>query len=366
MINRKCLEHFDWILMLSILVLSGFGILTIYSVTYDDPGFSDYEKQLVWFACGLVVMTVTALPDYRHWLKLAPVFYGFTTVLLIFILFTKPVLGVRRWIDFLGLIRVQPSELAKISLIMMLAYWLAKLRGNEPKFKDLIVPTILTGIPFVLILLEPDLGTSLILGPLFVILIFVSGYNIRIMAGIAIVTITIAGFTAPHILKPYQMNRIVSFLNPEADPLGSGYHLIQSKIAIGSGGYLGKGFKGGTQSYLDFLPVQDTDFIFSVWGEEHGFVGAVGLLILYLVVLMRILKCARQSRDVAGSYLCVGFAVMLCFQIFINIGMVIGLMPITGLPLPFMSYGGSACLINFFAIGLVLNVGMRKYPDYNV
>ncbi|MBN1355153.1 rod shape-determining protein RodA [bacterium] len=364
MIDRRCIEHFDWILLIAVLILSSLGVLTIYSVTGEDPGFSDYQKQMIWIGFGLIVLILTLLPGYQLILKFSSAFYILTSLLLIYILFTPPVLGVHRWIDIPGVIRIQPSELAKISLILILAHWMSKMGNEFPTLKDMAVPTLLTVFPFLLILAEPDLGTSLVLAPLFVILVFTSGFSVRFMAIFSATILAASILTAPHVLKPYQLKRIVSFLNPEEDPLGSGYHLIQSKIAIGSGGFWGKGFRGGTQSHLDFLPVQDTDFIFSVWGEERGFAGALILLALYLVVLLRIGRCARQARDKSGSYLCIGFAVMIFFQVFINIGMVIGLMPITGLPLPFMSYGGSACLINFFAVGMILNVGMRKFPDY--
>jgi len=185
------------------------------------------------------------------------------------------------------------------------------------------------------------------------------------MIGIAVAFIIPLFVIGPKIIKPYQLRRITSFMNPEADPLGAGYHLIQSKIAFGSGGFWGKGFKMGSQSHLDFLPVQDTDFIFAVWGEERGFIGGFLLLMLFILLILRSLRIARLSRDLFGTYLCTGIIVILFCQIVINTGMVIGLMPITGLPLPFMSYGGSSCLTNMFSMAIVMNIAVRRFEDYS-
>ncbi len=366
MFNRKYFEHFDWLLLLTVYTLNVLGVLTIYSATFSDPS-PDYRKQIYWIGASTVVLIFTLLIDYQTIIKYSWAFYSATLLGLIVVLFMPVYLGVHRWLFIPGIhYKLQPSEFAKLTLILILSFWGSRRRGAEPKFKDLIVPSLLTGIPFLLIVKEPDLGTALILMPLLVAIVFTSGFSIKKMLLIALVIIVPAVILAPHILKPYQMKRITSFLHPEDDPLGSGYHLIQSQIAIGSGGLMGKGFKSGTQSHLDFLPVQDTDFIFAVWGEERGFIGSLVLLSLYFLFLYRTLRIARLSKDLAGSYLCVGFAVMIFCQIIINSGMVIGLMPITGLPLPFMSYGGSASLTNFFSVGMILNVSMRKFPDYKI
>ena len=362
--NRRHFENLDWILLLTVLMLSVLGIITIYSVTCGDSGLQDYKKQIFWVAIGFMVMIGIMSFDYGTLVKNSPLIYGATIVLLIYILLAPAELGVHRWIQ-LGRFRLQPSEFAKLSVILILARWMARWRSTEPALKNLFPPSILVAIPFLLILMEPDLGTSLVLGPIFIALIFTSGFSFKKMVIFALLIIVPAVLVAPHVLKPYQMRRITSFLHPENDPLGSGYHLIQSQIAIGSGGLSGKGFKSGTQSHLNFLPVQDTDFIFAVWAEERGFAGAFLLIALFALLLYRSLRIARQARDLPGSYICVGLTVMLFCQILVNIGMVIGLMPITGLPLPFMSYGGSACLTNFFSMGLILNIGMRKFADYS-
>ncbi|MBN1550227.1 rod shape-determining protein RodA [bacterium] len=364
MIDRRYLEHLDWILLLTILAISTLGILTIMSVTYDDPGMADYKKQIIWVGAGFGLCLGLLFLDYKYIIKIAPAIYILSLAALIYVLLAPSELGVHRWIKLPGGIRLQPSEFSKLSLILILSWWMARWRGVPPKIKDLIIPAGLMSVQFLLIILEPDLGTSLIMVPIFVMLIFASGFSIKKMILIAIVIIIPAVTISPYILKPYQMKRITSFLNPESDPLGSGYHLIQSKIAIGSGGFWGKGYKSGTQSHLDFLPVQDTDFIFAVWGEEQGFLGNILLMTLFLVLLIRSLRNAKLSSDMAGFYVCIGLSTMIFCQIIINTGMVIGLMPITGLPLPFMSYGGSAALTNFFSMSVILNVGMRRFADY--
>ncbi len=363
----RSFEHIDVILLTLTLIISSLGILTIYSVTFDDPSPQDYKKQVLWVAIGICLALMTVMVDYSIWKKIAPILYVITTLLLIYLLaFGKKELGVQRWIPIPVLdIRIQPSEFAKLTLILVLSRWLTRWRGMEPKMKDLVFPAALTGIPFILILSQPDLGTSLLIVPIFLALIFVSGFSLKKMAILGLIALFLVIVVGPHVIKPYQWQRIVSFLNPEADPLGAGYHLIQSEIAFGSGGFWGKGFRMGSQSHLDFLPVQDTDFIFSVWGEERGFLGSVLLLLLFSFLIYRSLRAARLSNDLFGTYLCIGLTVMLFCQIFINTGMVIGLMPITGLPLPFMSYGGSSCLTNFFAIALIFNVGMRRFSAYS-
>jgi rod shape determining protein RodA len=365
MIDRRYIEHLDWFLLLLVCTLAVCGIVTIYSVTFDDPGLKDYQKQIIWVALSIGILIFTLFFDYKYWIKFSPILYGISSLLLIYVLFTPASLGVHRWILLPGDIRIQPSEFAKVSQILFLAYWFSRLRGLEPKMRDLFLPALIFSLPFLLILVEPDLGTSMTLAPLFISLVFCSGFSIKKMVAIILIFLIPTLCVSPYVLKPYQVKRITSFLHPEDDPLGSGYHLIQSQIAIGSGGIGGKGFKAGTQSHLDFLPVQDTDFIFAVWGEERGFLGATILLSIYFLLFFRILHIARLSRDLSGTYLCVGFAILLFCQVIINTGMVIGLMPVTGIPLPFLSYGGSASFVNFFSIGLILNVSMRKFPDYN-
>lgn len=363
--DRRLIEHFDWVFLGLSLLISGLGVLTIYGVTFSDPPPQDYVKQIIWITIGLGVISLVIMIDYKHYVKLSvALFFIIQGVLVFLLLFGVEELGVRRWIYLPVIGQVQPSEFAKIGIILVLSWWFSRLRTNHPGFKDLLVPFALTGTTLLLILIQPDLGTSLVLIPLFAVYVFSSGFSPKKMLLITVIVLSISASAGSRILKPYQVKRITSFLNPEADPLGAGYHLIQSKIAIGSGGLIGKGFKAGTQSHLNFLPVQDTDFIFAVWAEERGYIGFLLLIMLYSLLILRALRIARHARDSAGTYLCIGFVTLIFTQIVINMGMVAGLMPITGLPLPFMSYGGTACITNFLGIGMILNVGMRRFPDY--
>lgn len=363
---RRYLEHFDFLMLVLVLLLSALGILTIYSVTCDDAPLADYQKQIIWVGLGTALLLFILIFDYQLMKTYAPVFYGIILCLLVFLLVRGQFeLGVRRWIliPFINF-RLQPSEFAKPAVVLLLARWMEKWRGKPPTIKQLIVPGIITCVPLILILKQPDLGTSLMLPPVFLAMIFVSGFRMKTLLITGLCVLIPLGVIGPRVIKPYQMKRITSFLNPEEDPLGAGYQLIQSKIAFGSGGLTGKGFKQGPQSHLDFLPVQDTDFIFAVWGEERGFIGSIILLSLFLLLIFRCLLIARKANNLFGTYICVGLTTIMFCQIFINTGMVIGLMPITGLPLPFMSYGGSAALTNFASMAIILNIGMRSFSLY--
>ncbi len=366
MISRY-IEHFDFLLLFLALTLSGMGLLTIYSVTGDDPMPNDFQKQILWVVTGVILVAAMQFFDYRYLKKWAPVLYfGVVIALLYLVIRGQFELGVRRWIAIPGLdLKLQPSEFAKLTTVIMLARWMERWGGQQPRLSHLWMPVLIMGLPLALILKQPDLGTSLILPIIFLALIFVSGFKIRTLVILALLCGTPAFFAGKMLIKPYQMKRITGFLNPEADPKGAGYQLIQSKIAIGSGGLTGKGFKQGSQSHLDFLPVQDTDFIFAVWAEEWGFAGSLVLLALFTLFICRCLSTGKKSDDLFGFYLCTGITTLIFAQVFINIGMVIGLLPITGLPLPFMSYGGSACFTNYISIGIVLNVGMRSFPVYH-
>ncbi|MBN1880078.1 rod shape-determining protein RodA [bacterium] len=364
---KRYLEHFDFLLLITAGVISTLGILTIYSVTGENPSPNDFQKQMLWVLSGIILSVGIQFFDYRYLKKAAPFLYlGILLILIYLVIRGQFELGVRRWIVIPGLnIRLQPSEFAKPITVLMLARWMERWGDQQPGISHLWMPVIILGLPLVLIVKQPDLGTSLMLPPILLALIFVSGFRVRTLTILMLCIMIPVFFAGKIVIKPYQMKRITSFLNPEADPQGSGYQLIQSKIAIGSGGLTGKGFKQGSQSHLDFLPVQDTDFIFAVWAEEWGFLGAVGLLCLFILLICRCIGIAKKAEDLFGRYLCIGITTIIFSQIFINIAMVIGLLPITGLPLPFMSYGGSACFTNFLSLGLVLNIGMRSFPVYN-
>ena len=360
--DRRLISHFDWVLLLMTVLLLGIGVIAVYSATYTGgPRLSPWAtRQLSWAVIGLVGMFAAFAVDYRRLENWVYVLYGLSLVLLLLV----PVLGsfgggARRWIA-LGFFSVQPSELAKVALLLVLARDFH--RHASPQgygLRDLLYPTILAAIPAGLVLAEPNLGTAMVLGLLFVSLVFAAGIRLGslALAGLA------GGGVLPllwHHMKPYQKQRVLSFLNPDLDPLGAGYHMIQSKITVGSGMLWGKGFLQGTQNRLDFLPEKHTDFVFAVMAEEWGFVGTVVLLTLYGALLLRLLMIAWKARDRFGAFIAVGAASIVFWQMLINIGMNLGMLPVVGVPLPLLSYGGSSLLTVMVALGLALNVSTRR------
>jgi len=346
-----------------ILLIAALGVVVIYSANHNRPEefFRNlYIKQIYWVIYGLAAMFAAVLIDYRFFSRYAYHIYFLTTLALVYVLFFGVTAsGARRWI-LIGSMSVQVSEFAKIALILALAKYFESGRGRERyRLRDLIVPAILTGIIGYLIARQPDLGTAMIV--LFIFFVFIVAVEIhpRTLMGL----VTSALILAPILwlyLKDYQKTRIKTLFNPELDPLGAGYHAIQSKIAIGSGGFWGKGLLAGTQSRLNFLPEKHTDFIFSVFAEEMGFFGVAALLALYLILILKALNIAFRSADRFGLLVGLGITSGISFYIIFNIGMTIGLFPITGIPLPLLSYGGSSLITNFFALGLLLNIEMRR------
>ncbi|TYP57608.1 rod shape-determining protein RodA [Thermosediminibacter litoriperuensis] len=359
--DPKLLKNLEYQIIIVILLITALSILTITSATHATaPGGSfHYTKmQLIWFLLGLVAMAVVLMIDYHTIGMLSNAIYIANLVLLLVVLFMgKTTMGAQRWIP-IGPFSFQPSEFSKLAVIITLAKHLDK-KKTINNLKDLILVFVHVGIPMVLIMKQPDLGTSLVLLAIMFGMIFVAGTSLKLLLG------TVAAGVAAlpvlwQFLHDYQRMRILIFLNPNLDPLGFGYHVIQSKIAIGSGRFLGKGLFQGTQNQLDFIPEQQTDFIFAVLGEELGFIGGMVLLMLFFTLLYRTIRIAFRSRDILGSYMAAGVASMWVFQVLVNVGMTMGLMPVTGIPLPFMSYGGSSFLMNMMAVGLVLNIGMRR------
>lgn len=364
MFDRRLAQHFDWGLLGLTLLLGSMGIITLYSaVTAGAPTFQKvlYIKQVIWFGVGFALMIAAFLFDYKKLDQMSFFIYGFCVLLLVCVLlFGRYVSGSRRWL-MLGPFSIQPSELVKIGLIIGLARSYAKVANTGGVgFRELIVPVILTALPFILIVKQPDLGTALLLvmiaGSITLFVKIEKRTFICIIAA-GMVTIPLVWF----FLKGYQKRRILTFLDPDRDPLGAGYHIIQSKIAIGSGMITGKGFLKGTQNTLSFLPEQHTDFIFSVLAEEWGFVGSVGLIILFLMLIIWGLNIAYGCRDTFGIALSFGVTAMIFWQVFINIGMVMGLMPVVGIPLPLISYGGSSVITIMIGLGLLMNVRMRRF-----
>ncbi len=364
MVDRRLILHFDWRLLAMALGLSGIGVLAVVSATYGGPhhGLSPLAtKQIVWIGAGLVVMVGAVLIDYRTLATYAYPLYGAALLLLGLVSFVGHATGgSRRWIN-LGLFKLEPSEVAKLALVLAIVRYL---RDEPPRggwrLRQMIIPGLLLALPVALVLKQPDLGTALVLVLVAGTLIFVAGLNWRTAAVLTIGALLAAPVTW-HYLKPYQRERLVSFIDPHADPLGSGYHVIQSEIAIGSGGAWGKGFLKGTQARLNFLPEQTTDFIFSVFAEEFGFMGSVLLLALYGGLIAKGIWIARHARDRFGALLASGLTAMVFWQAVVNIGMAAGILPVVGIPLPLVSYGGSSLIAMIAAVGILISINTRRY-----
>jgi len=363
MFDRRLFSNFNWLYFTVILAIAVFGVVLIHSANHARPEafFRNlYIKQIYWILAGLGAMLVAILIDYRLLNRYAYLIYFVTVGLLIYVLFFGTIAsGSRRWI-FIGSYSFQVSELAKYALIIALAkYFEATKPQTEYGIKDMVLPALMTSVLGFLIIKQPDLGTALIIFFLFFIFLISVEINTKTLfrlVGSCIVLAPMAWF----FLKDYQKTRLRTLFNPEMDPLGAGYHTIQSKIAVGSGGFWGKGLFAGTQSRLNFLPEKHTDFIFSVLAEEIGFVGVSVLLLLYLFLILKGLNIAFRTADRFGLFLAIGIIASMSFYIIFNIGMTIGLFPITGLPLPLLSYGGSSLITHFFALGLLLNMDMRR------
>jgi rod shape determining protein RodA len=310
-------------------------------------------------------MFIFAKIDYHKLIDYVPWAYGVCLVALVAVLAVgQKVLGARRWIK-LGPMHFQPSEWVKLVLILAVARYFANLGARSLTWREILKAFALVGVPMLLVLKQPDLGTTLTYVPILVAGLFLGGINLRQAAILGTCGLVLIGgvWTSGKLLKPYQKARLTSFINPGNDPRGTGYQLLQSKIAVGSGGVWGKGAAKGTQTQGDFLPIPHADFIFAAFGEEHGFVGAFFVLLLYFFVLMRLIQNAQTAADLSGSLIIMGVVAVLTFQIAVNVGMVIGFMPVTGIPLPLMSYGGSSVLFTFLALGAVMNVRMRRFVN---
>jgi len=364
MFDRRLIQYFDWGLLFVTALIGLIGLVTLYSAATAGGQAvlkTMYLKQLVWYGIGFFVMIFCFIFNYKHLDQWANVIYLSCNGLLVMVLlFGKFVAGSRRWL-VLGPISVQPSELIKIAMIIALARYYSKAAGSAGvTLRELVVPCLLTAVPFLLIVKQPDLGTALMLvliGGSITLFVKIERRSLACLSGAGIVLIPSVWF----LLKGYQKQRILTFLNPDRDPLGAGYHIIQSKIAIGSGMIFGKGFLKGTQNVLSFLPEQHTDFIFSVLAEEWGLAGAVTLLFVFFLLLARGTSIAYKCRDPFGTILSVGITAMMFWQVLINIGMVMGLMPVVGIPLPFISYGGSSIITMMIGTGLLMNISMRRF-----
>jgi rod shape determining protein RodA len=367
-IDRRLIKNFDWITLLLIVSLTLIGIMTIYSATRPMAGMTShadfYMKQLVWLLLSTVVLFVVTAFDYSWLRRISYPLYGIGIAMLIIVLFLgKTTMGAQRWLN-VGLFSFQPSEFFRIFFIIAFSTYLANLskdkEGNIP-VKGLVIFGIL---PLTLLVKQPDLGTAIMLMSLFTVLAISKGINKKIVAAILVIGLVAMPFVW-HIfwdgLKDYQKNRIVAFIDPEVDPSGIGYHINQSKIAVGSGEFIGKGYLNGTQGPLRFLPEKHTDFIFAVFAEEWGFLGCFILLSIYFTLFLRGLDTAVKAKDRIGRLLAIGITGMFFVYFIVNIGMTLGMMPVVGIPLPFFSYGGTSLLSNFIAAGILINIRMRRF-----
>lgn len=431
----KKLVDLDFTLLAASVALTVIGILFIYSSGVTSEGLvvsNEYAKQIAWAGISVLAALTIALIDYRRLYDLAPYFYAAVCALLVYTrLFGRVVNGARSWIGFGG-VGIQPSEFAKVATILLLAKYLDSSRRDEGSVRRFLVAAGIVLFPVMLIMLQPDLGTSLVFMPILIVMTFVAGVPLRyivytllivgttsilmvlpiweqfflrgkapylqlfadpklvglfVLLGVIILCVSLFGFyryrkryfywisyvasfaslsmalafAARKVLKEYQIMRLIVFLNPEVDPRGSGWNIIQSVTAIGSGGLLGKGFLQGTQSHYRFLPQQSTDFIFSIFAEEWGFIGGIIVFGLYLALILRLVRIMNTTSDPFGAYICAGAFGMFIFHFIVNVGMVMGVMPITGIPLPFMSYGGSSLLVAMISVGLSLSIHLRRY-----
>jgi len=358
-------RDFDWVLLGFVMLLSLISILEIKSATLHTKFHGFEQKQIGFLIVGLVLMFLFSLIDYHRLLDIAHWAYGIGILSLIAVaLFGTRVLGGKRWISLHG-VHFQPSEWIKLILIIAIARYFWGLAGKELTWADIGKAAAMVGIPMLFVLKQPDLGTSLTYLPILICGLFLGGLRFK-QAGIILIALVLVGggvLKSGKHLKPYQQARITAFLNPDSDPRGSGYQIRQSLIAVGSGGIWGKGANKGTQTQGDFLPIPYTDFIFAAFCEEHGFVGALGVLLLYFLIFMRLIQNAQTASDLPGTFIIMGIVAVLIFQVAVNIGMVVGLMPVTGIPLPLMSYGGSSILFTFMALGIVMNIRMRRFVN---
>lgn len=371
-IPRRYWRNLDWPLILAVLCLIAIGMVVIYSASYSQleaanlNPFSYVRRQALAFCIGLGVAIVVVLIDYRAWKRWSRLTYLGTLLLLSGVLiFGDAVFGSQRWVR-LGPLSLQPSELAKITLVLVLAKLFEK-EENAQSLRGVTQAAVLTLIPMALIVIQPDLGTAVIFVGLFFAMWYVGNARLRSLLIAALLLVAVAGGIILasmqgwiSVIKPYQLKRILVFLNPYADRDGAGWNVIQSIIAIGSGGFFGKGIRGGTQSSLHFLPANHTDFVFSVIAEEFGFLGSLFVLALFVLLIWRGLRVAAVAKDTYGTLLAAGATSIFFFHLIINVGMALGMMPVTGLPLPFITAGGSTMITSLIAVAIILNVGLRR------
>jgi len=364
--DRPRIQDFDWALLAIVAAITGIGVLEIYSSTHASGMAGIQWKQLMWIGLGIAGMFLISQIDYHTLLDQAPGLYIFGIAsLLVVLVIGHSRFGAKRWVPLVGGFNLQVSELMKLIIIIVLARYLSEVRTDRLTLTDLVKVGVITLVPVVLILKQPDLGTAMVLIPVAMLGAFLAGIEWKHAAiGVLLVGLMVPiGLNMRHYLKPYQQQRIETFLHPEEDQRGAGYQVLQSEIAVGSGGFWGKGFGKGSQNQLGFVPVRYSDFILAALAEEMGFIGVCVVLLLYLGLILRLVDNAQKAKDKAGMFVVMGVTAILGFHVLVNAAMVIGYVPVTGIPLPLMSYGGSATAFVFLALGLVMNVRMRRFVN---
>jgi len=366
-IDRRLIKNFDWFTFSIVILLSILGIITIFSATRSPvssemPSF--YIKQFYWLIVSIFAFIAIMSFDYSWLSRASYVLFGIGVVLLVLVLaLGRTGMGAQRWLN-LGIFSFQPSEIFKLFYVIVIARYLSNVYGEIGIVTFLKAFSLFVCIPLVLVIKQPDLGTALILLTVFISIVTTKGLHKKVIIMALLLSILSVPFLGSIVwegLKDYQKNRLVAFLDPEVDPSGIGYHINQSKVAIGSGRFIGKGYLNGTQGPFRFLPEKHTDFIFAVFAEEWGFLGSVALLLLYLFFILRGLDTARKAKDEFGRLLAVGLSFMFTVYFFVNVSMTLGMMPVVGIPLPFMSYGGTALLTNFISAGILINIRARRF-----
>ena len=361
--NKRVLRNAEWGILICSIILLALGLIALFSAT-QETGFSEFKKQIMWFLVSIPVVIVVMLIDYNTIAKLSPFFYCFFIILLIAVLFTKPINGATSWFEITDTLKFQPSELAKIFVIMFLATIMVKLQERNKndinKISRLAIILLIVGVPLLLIIKQPDYGTAMAFIISTLLMLFVAGIDKKYIIITAIIIVVTVPLIYMYVLPEHAKTRIEVFLNPNLDPRGSGYNIIQSKLAIGAGQLLGMGLLKGNQTQLGYLYPKTTDFIFSVIGEELGFIFAGAIIVLYVIMITKSIKVAKTAKNDLGSYIAIGIAGIFLFHMLENIGMTMGLLPITGVPLPFVSYGGSSLITNFMCIAMLLNISGRR------
>lgn len=363
MVERRLFKNFDFGLVLLMLAITIYGLAIVYSASRGGAAGAGYvQRQLMWAVAGMVAFALAASIDHKSYPRISGWLYFVNLVLLAAVLVIGAERkGAQRWLGF-GSFAIQPSEFAKIAIIITLAVFLVRHKDRMSEPRTFLLSFVHIAVPMLLIFKQPDLGTSLVITSIWFGMMFIAGARVKHLAAFAFCVLLI-GVVGWHVgvLEDYQKARLTSFVNPEIDPAGSGYHVLQSRIAIGSGQATGKGYLHGTQGQLGFIPERHTDFIFTVAAEELGFVGAGVLVLMYFLLLWRGLEIMSSTEDVLGRLVAAGIVCMFLFHIVVNIGMTLGIMPVTGVPLPLFSYGGSSLLANMTALGIVIGVGMRRH-----